>query len=260
MGRDAFDRNQNALPPADVPGSLPVGPMQISGPKADMRQVVPWSLIGVDRPPLRSEASIARLGFSGGTAGLFLYAGHREPLDAADVPRPSTCHAAARASTRRSAARPSTAGTVASGAGIKPGEPGEALKREPLDSGDVSRPRRAVPLRQDRCRWRDRPPGPRMPARWRAAPASSRASPARRSTAKREALDAVPLRRDRCRWRDQPRGPRHAVRCGKTDAGSALGREALDTGMMASGARTSRRRSRCCARKCRIAFKRRFCG
>jgi hypothetical protein len=142
MGRDAFDRNQNALPPADVPGSLPVGPMQISGPKADMRQVVPWSLIGVDRPPLRSEASIARLGFSGGTAGLFLYAGHREPLDAADVPRPSTCHAAARASTRRSAARPSTAGTVASGAGIKPGD---ALHREPLDAGDVPRPSTAPP-------------------------------------------------------------------------------------------------------------------
>jgi len=53
-----------------------------------------------------------------------------------------------------------------------------------------------------------------MPPRWRAAP---RSSPARRSTAKREALGAggvarprraVPLRQDQCRWRDWSRGPR----------------------------------------------------
>jgi hypothetical protein len=56
-----------------------------------------------------------------------------------------------------------------SGTLVKPGEPGEALPREPLDS---------VPLRQDRCLWHDRTRGPRMPARWRAAPGSSAASPA----------------------------------------------------------------------------------
>jgi hypothetical protein len=46
----------------------------------------------------------------------------------------------------------------------------------------------------------------------------------------------------------------------RTDAGGAIGREALDAGMVASGARTFGRRSRSCARNCRIAFKRRFCG
>jgi hypothetical protein len=44
----------------------------------------------------------------------------------------------------RSAARPFDAGTVASGAGTKPGEPGEALHREPLDGADV-------PLDLPRC-------------------------------------------------------------------------------------------------------------
>jgi len=66
---------------------------------------------------------------------------------------------------------------------------------------------------QDRCRWCDRSRGPRLPARKRPAPGSSRTSSARRSTAKREAGDrsrgprrAVPLRRDRCRWSARPRG------------------------------------------------------
>jgi hypothetical protein len=36
------------------------------------------------------------------------------------------------------------AGTVASGASIKPGEPGEALHREPLDAGYVPRPTRMI--------------------------------------------------------------------------------------------------------------------
>jgi hypothetical protein len=59
----------------------------------------------------------------------------REPLDAADVPRPSTCRAAAPGPmpVARSATRPSTAGTVASGAGIKPGE---AFHREALGEGE----------------------------------------------------------------------------------------------------------------------------
>jgi hypothetical protein len=58
-----------------------------------------------------------------------------------------------------------------------------------------------------------------MPARGRAAPGSSRASPARRSTAKRQPFDSVPLRR--------------------TDAGGPAGREARDAGMVASGAVSS---------------------
>jgi len=40
----------------------------------------------------------------------------------------------------RSAATPSTAGAVASGARVKPGEPGEAFHREALDAVDVPRP------------------------------------------------------------------------------------------------------------------------
>src|ERR1700682_4229257 len=79
-------------------------------------------------------------------------AARREALDAGDVPRPSTCRAAAPGPMPvvRSAARPSMPATVASGAKIKPGEPGErsTAKREALDAGP---PRRDVPpLRQAR--------------------------------------------------------------------------------------------------------------
>src|ERR1700686_2287648 len=73
------------------------------------------------------------------------------------------------------------AGTVASGAGIKAGEPGEAPRREPLDAADVPcpstcRPTAApgpLPVARSAAR-------PSMPARWRAAPGSRPASPARR--------------------------------------------------------------------------------
>jgi hypothetical protein len=106
----------------------------------------------------------------------------------------------------RSAAWPSDTGTMASGAGIKPGEPGEAL-----DAADV-------PRRPSTCRAAA--PGPMpvvrsaarllMPARWRPAQGSS---PARRSTASRSmpATWRAPRRaaaQDRCRWRDRPRAPR----------------------------------------------------
>ena len=69
----------------------------------------------------------------------------RELLDAGDVRRPSTRHAAAPGplAVVRSAARPSTAGAVASGARIKPGEPGEALHRDARGARC-----RAMPLRQ----------------------------------------------------------------------------------------------------------------
>jgi hypothetical protein len=75
------------------------------------------------------------------------------------------------------------AATVASGASIKPGEPGEALHREALDAGDVPRSstcRAAAPGSMPVVRSAATPS---MPARWRAAPLP------------REALDAgdVPL-------------------------------------------------------------------
>jgi hypothetical protein len=64
----------------------------------------------------------------------------------------------------------------------------------------------------------------RLPAWWRAAPASSRASPARRA----------PPRAARCRRRaaslDVP------CRCARTDAGAAIGRAALGAGTVPSGA------------------------
>jgi hypothetical protein len=72
------------------------------------------------------------------------------------------CHRGARTlPVAQSAATPSTAGTVASGASIKPGEPGEARRREALDAGDVPCPSTCRAAGQDRCRWRDRPRGPR---------------------------------------------------------------------------------------------------
>jgi hypothetical protein len=63
-----------------------------------------------------------------------------------------------------------------------------------------------------------------MPARGRAAPASSRASPASRSTASRSMPSAC-------------RTPRRAVPLRRTDAGGAIGREALDAATGASGDR-----------------------
>jgi sRNA-binding protein len=95
----------------------------------------------------------------------------------------------------KTAARPSTAGAVASGAGIKPGD--------------------------------------RLPPRWRAAPASGRRT---------------------------PQGPRRACRRDGTDAGGTIGREALDCRHDGERRQDLRPPSRCCARNCRIAFKRRFCG
>jgi hypothetical protein len=74
----------------------------------------------------------------------------------------ATCHAPAAAGPMpvvRSAAKPSTAAAVASGGSIKPGE---ALHRETRGARCRRRtPRRAVPLHQNRCRWRARPRGPR---------------------------------------------------------------------------------------------------
>jgi hypothetical protein len=55
------------------------------------------------------------------------------------------------------------------------------------------------------------------------------ASPARRSTAKREALNAG----------DVPRPSTCRAAAPGTDAGGAIGREALDAGTVARGARTS---------------------
>ena len=93
------------------------------------------------------------------------------------------------------------AATVASGAGIKP--------------GDRSRgPRRAVPLRQDRCRWRDRPRAPSMP------PAASGAGIKPGEALHREARAA------RCRRRAAPLDV--PCRCARTVAGGALGLDALD--------------------------------
>jgi hypothetical protein len=77
----------------------------------------------------------------------------REPFDAGEVPRPSTCPAAAPEPMPMacSAARPSIAG-------IKPSEPGEALHREALDAADLPRRcARLVKLGQDRCRVRAAP-------------------------------------------------------------------------------------------------------
>jgi hypothetical protein len=50
-----------------------------------------------------------------------------EPLDAGDVPRPSTCRVGVPVA--RSAARPSTAGAAANGAKIKPASPASAPPR-----------------------------------------------------------------------------------------------------------------------------------
>ena len=101
----------------------------------------------------------------------------REALECRAVPRPLTCRAAAPGPmpVARSAARPSMPARWRAGAKIKPGE---ALHREALDAGDVPCPSTCHAAGQDRCRWGDRP-------RWRAAPGSSPASPARRSTVKR---------------------------------------------------------------------------
>jgi len=61
----------------------------------------------------------------------------REPLDAADVPRPSTCRAAAPGPIAGGAIGREAvdASTVASGAGIKPGEALPRKAREALDAG-----------------------------------------------------------------------------------------------------------------------------
>jgi hypothetical protein len=66
---------------------------------------------------------------------------HRQDEDAGAVPRPSTCRAAAPGTVAGGAIGREAldAGTVASGASIKPDEPGEALHREALDAGDVPR-------------------------------------------------------------------------------------------------------------------------
>jgi hypothetical protein len=80
----------------------------------------------------------------------------------------------------RSAARPSMPAWWRAAPGSSP------ARRSPaslLIPATCRAPRHAVLPRQDRCRWGDRPRNPRrsMPPRWRAAPASSPASPARRS-------------------------------------------------------------------------------
>jgi len=64
-------------------------------------------------------------------------------------------------------------------------------------------PRRAPPPRHDRCRWRDRPRGPPMPPRWRAAGAKIKPGEPGEALCR-----AIPPRQDRCRWRDRSRGPR----------------------------------------------------
>jgi hypothetical protein len=83
---------------------------------------------------------------------------HREPLDAGDVPRPSTCRAAAPGPmpVARPAVRPAMPAWWRARR-IKSGEPGEALYREPLDAADVllDVPRRALswPARTDGVFW-----------------------------------------------------------------------------------------------------------
>jgi len=128
-----------------------------------------------------------------------------------DMRCPSTCPAAAPGPmpVARSAARPLDAGAVANGSPAR-----RSTASRPMPATGRS-PRLAPPLRRDGCRWCDRPRGPRLPARWRAAPASSPASPARRSTASR----SMPAT---CR------APRRAPARAGTDAGGAIGREALD--------------------------------
>jgi hypothetical protein len=175
---------------------------------------------------------------------------------------------------------------------IKLGKPGEALHREAVNSGEVSRR-----LRQDRCRRRvapldapcrcaksgavpsrvsaampargARPPPraaqcrrravpldvpaaaagplpvvrsaarPSTPARWRVAPGSSPASPARRSTASllipatcRAPRHAALPRRDRCRWCDRP--PARGIVSATGGLGSGIKHYRSQSGMIGS--------------------------
>jgi hypothetical protein len=95
------------------------------------------------------------------------------------------------------------------------------LRRPGFGRPAVGTGERAVPLRWQRCRWRDRPRDPRLPERCRAVPGSSpaRCSPRAAQCRRR----AVPPRRDRCRWCDRP--------------------EARDAATVASGAKHQGRRS-----------------
>ena len=122
----------------------------------------------------------------------------------------------------RSAAKPSTAGTVASGARIKPGERSTA-KREALECRAVPRPltcRAAAPGPMPVARSAARPS---MPARWRAG---AKIKPG--EALHREALDAgdVPGQ-DRCRWGGSA-ALASSARIKSGEPGEAFHREALD--------------------------------
>jgi hypothetical protein len=84
----------------------------------------------------------------------------REPLDAATCRTPRRAVPLRRTDAGGAIGRKALdAGTIASGASVKPSEPGEALHREPLDAADVPCPStcRAAMPGQDRRRWCDRP-------------------------------------------------------------------------------------------------------
>jgi hypothetical protein len=105
---------------------------------------------------------------------------------------------------------------------------------EPLDAGDVRAPGRTPPLRRTDAGG--------VIGR-KAVDAATVASGARIKAGDRSRgpRRAVSLRWDQCRWRAWPRGPgREALNapCRRTgtDAGAAIRREALDAGMVASGA------------------------
>jgi hypothetical protein len=90
---------------------------------------------------------------------------HREPLDAADVPCPSTRRAAAPGPmpVARSAARPSMPARWRAAPRSSPASPAGRSTRAARCRRRAGASRRAMPLRRDRCRWRDRLRSPRLP-------------------------------------------------------------------------------------------------
>jgi hypothetical protein len=136
----------------------------------------------------------------------------------------------------RSAARPSMPARWRAAPASSPATPARLSTASRSMPATCRAPQRAVPLRRDRCRWRDRPRRPRCryggerrkdhPAIEGSAPepinldAGTVASGARIKPG--EALHRAPL--DAA---DAPR-PSTCCRCAGTDAGGAIGREALD--------------------------------